>query len=227
MHRRTWLLALLPALLVAACGDDGGTKTVTTEATTTTLPAMPTDFHWWDPSPTPIGGGWVIERCTDDLLPASVRTTIATAKNRPVLCIDHADGRHAIVRLFRFQAPPDGDLNAHAGRFVDDFVADRKQGCGEGYVVKADPIVPEHAPDGDLRRYGFTGGATGAGTTEHTVQWAAIRGPALEIITMSVYDPGSCIVPDGEGTLIDLKEILPGLDALVQARGMPGAPPDE
>jgi hypothetical protein len=213
------------ALLIAACGDDGSTRTVTTEATTTTLPPMPADFDWWDPSPTPIGGGWVVERCTDDLLPQSVRTTIDAAKNRPVLCIDHPDGRHAIVRLFRFQAPADGDLNAHAGRFVDDFVADRKQGCGEGYRVKADPIVPEHAVDGDLRRYGFTGGATGAGTTEHTVQWAGIRGPALEIITISVYDPGSCIVPDGEGTLQDLEEVLPGFDALVQAVGMPGEPP--
>jgi hypothetical protein len=228
MHRRRWLLlALAPALLAGACGGDDSGRTVTTEATTTTLPAMPADFDWWDPTPTPIGSGWVLERCTDDKLPASVRTTVATAPNRPVLCFDHPDGRHGIVKLFRFQAPADGDLNAHAGRFVDDFIADRTKGCGEKYQLKADPIVPMALVDGDARRYGFEGGATGAGITEHTVQWAGIRGPALEIITVSVYDPGSCIVPDGEGTLQDLKEILPGMDALVQAAGLQGPPPDQ
>lgn len=228
MARRTALiaLALVVALPVAACGggDDGGQASDTAPSTTTTLPPMPTDFDWWDPSPTPIGLGWVLERCTEDLLPAAVRTTVAGSAPS-VLCFDHPDGRHGIVRLFRFLAPEDGDLNAHAARFVDDFIADRKQGCGAAYLVKAEPIVALELPDGPARRYGFTGGATGAGTTERTVQWAGIRGEAIEIITISVYDPGSCIVPDGEGTLAALEEVLPGIDALVTASGLPGEPP--
>ena len=77
----------------------------------------------------------------------------------------------------------------------------------------------------NARRYGFTGGAQGSPTTEHTVQWAGIRGDALAIITISVYDPGSCIVPDGEGTVQDLEEVQPGIDALVEASGLQGPPP--
>jgi hypothetical protein len=232
MARRTSLLtrvalvAVPLALLAAACGSGGDDEpTDTTEAPTTTLPVMPTDFSWWDPSPTPIGAGWVLERCTDDLLPATVRSTIVPDKPRPVLCFDHPDGRHGILKIFRFLAPEDGDLNAQAARFVDDFVADRRQGCGENYLVKADPIVPLELPDGTARRYGFTGGATGSPTTEHTVQWAGIRGPALVIVTISVYDPGSCIVPDGEATLDDLDEVQPGIEALISASGLPGEPP--
>lgn len=231
MARRIALIALavLAALPLAACGggdDDDGDRGEPADrsSTTVTLPPMPADFDWWDPSPTPIGRGWILQRCTEDLLPASVRTTVAGAPPS-VLCFDHPDGRHGIVRLFRFLAPADGDLNAHAARFVDEFIADRKQGCGEAYVVKAEPIVALDLPDGPARRYGFTGGASGAGTTERTVQWAGIRGGAIEIVTISVYDPGSCIVPDGEGTLAALEEVLPGIDALLTAAGLPGEPP--
>ena len=200
------------ALLTVACGGGGDDTSTTTAPTTTTLPAMPTDFSWWDPSPTPIGHGWVLERCVDDRPPG-------------VLCFDHPDGRQGLLKLFRFLAPEDGDLNAHAGRFVQDFIADRKQGCGEGYKVKAEPIVALDAKGGPVRRYGFTGGATGGVTTERTVQWAGIRLPALEIITISAYDPGSCIVPDGEGTLQALREVAPGIEALIVASGLEGEPP--
>jgi hypothetical protein len=228
MPRRTSLVALAALvtvpLLAAACGG-GDDSAATTTSTSTTMPQMPSDFSWWDPSPTPIGGGWVLERCTDDQLPASVRSTTIANKPRSVLCFDHPDGRHGLLKMFRFQAPADGDLNAQAARFVDDFVSDRKQGCGENYVVKADPITPLTLSDGEARRYGFTGGAQGSPVTEHTVQWAGIRGPALEIITISVYDPGSCIVPDGEGTLEDLDQVQPGIDALVEASGLEGPPP--
>lgn len=228
MARRTALcpLALVAVIALVGCGggDDDGASATTASSTSTTLPAMPADFDWWDPSPTPIGRGWVLQRCTEDLLPAAVRTTVAGAPPS-VLCFDHPDRRHGIVRLFRFLAPEDGDLNAHAARFVDEFIADRKQGCGEAYVVKAEPIVALELPDGAVRRYGFTGGASGAGITERTVQWAGIRGAAIEIVTISVYDPGSCIVPDGEGTLAALEEVLPGIDALVTAAGLPGEPP--
>jgi hypothetical protein len=216
MRRRTSLALLLTlASLATACGGGGGGSddTAAPASTTTPLPAMPADFDWWDPSPTPIGRGWVLERCVDD-------------RPKGTLCFDNPDGRQGLLKLFRFQAPADGDLNAHAGRFVVDFVDDRKRGCGEGYKVTAEPIQALHLADGDARFYGFTGGATGSGITERTVQWAGIRGPALEIITISVYDPGSCIVPNGEGTLQDLEEVLPGVDALVQAAGMPGEPPD-
>jgi hypothetical protein len=212
--RRTSLALLVAVpLLAAACGGGGGgTEATTTSSTTTTLPAMPADFDWWDPSPTPIGHGWVLERCIDD-------------RPKGTLCFDNPDGRQGLLKLFRFQAPADGDLNAHAGRFVDDFIADRKQGCGEGYKVQAEPIRAISTPDGAVRQYGFSGGATGSGVTERTVQWAGIRGPALEIVTISVYDPGSCIVPNGEGTLQDLTEVLPGVEALILASGLEGPPP--
>lgn len=226
---RTRMLALVltaAALLAgAACGGDDSPESTTT-TTSTTIPAMPTDFRWWDPSPTPLGRGWVLHRCTEVELPSSSVSTLVGG-GVPVLCFTNPDGRQGILRLFRFQAPADGDLNAHAGRFVQDFIDDRRQGCGAGYRVQADPIEALDVPGGPIRRYGFTGGATGSPTTERTVQWAGIRGPALEIVTISAYDPGSCVVPDGEATLQSLGEVIPGVDALIAASGLHGPPPGQ
>jgi hypothetical protein len=210
-------LLLVVALAAMACGgggDDDDEPVTTT--TTSTLPTMPADFQWWDPSPTPLGQGWVLRRCTVE---------IGEEADDTKLCFDHPDGRHGIIRLYRFLAPDDGDLNAHAGRFVDDFVADRKEGCGEEYLVKAEPIVALEANGGRVVRYGFSGAFAGSPTTERTVQWAGIRGEALEIMTLSAYDPGSCVVPNGEATLDAVDEVVPGLDALITASGLHGPDP--
>lgn len=208
---------LVVALAATACGGGGDDEAdATTTSTSTTLPTMPTDFRWWDPSPNPLGGGWVLHRCTVE---------VGQEADPAQLCFDNPDGRKGVVRLFRFLAPDDGDLNAHAGRFVDDFITDRKDGCGKEYVVKAEPIVAVDANGGRVVRYGFTGAFSGSPVTERTVQWAGIRGEALEIITLSAYDPGSCVVPNGEATLDAVDEVIPGIDALVSASGLQGPKP--
>ncbi len=127
------LVAFALLLGAAACGDDDDTAAPpSTTSTSTTLPTMPTDFDWWHPNQeVPLGGGWVLREC---------------AGNDPTLCFEHPDGRSGIVELFRFQAPPDRNLNAHAARFVDDFLADRRAGCGKEYRVEAEPIEPLELP---------------------------------------------------------------------------------
>jgi len=216
-------LAVLVAVLgpLAACGgDDSGAATTTEGPTTTsTLPVMPADFDWWQPVKVPLGHGWTLAACTEP------DPDEDNPGQHGRLCATHQGGRQAVVKFFRFDAPPDGDLNAHAARFVQDFIADRRQGCGAEYRVTAEKIEPVDAPDGAARRYGFRGGATGSPDTERTVQWAGIRGDALEIVSVSGYDPGSCVTPIGEGTLQDLTDLIPGVDELVRAAGMPGPKP--
>lgn len=212
-------MALGLVLASSGCGD-GDDKaeptTTSTEATTTTLPAMPTDFSWWDPAPTPLGNGWVLGPCTS-------RTPETRGK---ALCLDTEDGRSATIEHFRFRDDTNGNLNRHAASFVEDFLADRKAGCGKDYRVEADPIVNLDLPHGPAKRYGFTGGAGGSGPdTERTVQWAGIRDGVLVILTISAYDPGSCVPAVDQATLTDLAELLPGVDALVLASGLPPLTP--
>jgi hypothetical protein len=215
----TWGFLAVPVLVAtAACGGGGGPAATTTStiATTTTLPTMPADFNWWTPTPTPIGHGWTIGPCAPGAAPAT---------KGKALCLTTKSGHEAVVEHFRFAAPADSDLNSHAAQFVKDFIADRKAGCGEAYVLDADPIVALDLHDGPAKRYGFTGGYRVAPKTERTVQWAGIRGPALVIISISGYDPGSCIPNTGQGTLQDLDEVVPGLNALVLAAGLPPLTP--
>jgi hypothetical protein len=207
-------------LASSACGSDhkeeAEASTTSTEATTTTLPTMPADFDWWAPAPTALGHGWTLGPCTS-------RTPATKGK---ALCLDTKDGRKATLEHFRFRDDTNGNLNRHAASFVEDFLADRKAGCGKDYRVAADPIVSFTLPDGVAKRYGFTGGAGGSGPdTERTVQWAGTREGVLVILTISAYDPGSCVPAVDQATLADLAELLPGIDALVQAAGLPPLTP--
>lgn len=225
-HPRTSLLALLAVLLLAplaaACGGDGDDTPTTTLAPPTTLPAMPTDFSWWDPSPTPIGQGWVLTRCTDPH-PELDRQSPGQASG--VVCLEHPDGRRGLVRLYRDDTTAETDLDAYAAHVVETITTDRKQGCGKGYEVASEPVDLLKLPEGPTRRYGFTGGSTGSVTTERTVQWAGLRGTALEIITVAAFDPGSCIVPQGDATLASQLQIVPGIEALIVASGFEGPKP--
>lgn len=213
--------ALVPVLLlVAAAGcsggddDDGGAGSDTTERTTTTVPAMPADFDWWNPAgEVPLGDGWVLRACEGD---------------DGTLCFEHPEGRTGIIELFRFDAPADLNINAHAARFVEDFRNDRKLGCGAEYRVEPEAIEALELPDGPARRYGFRGGAQGSVDTERTIQWAGLRGTSLVIITLSGYDPGSCVAALDEATLEEQAAVLDAVHALVLAAGLPtpeGAPP--
>ena len=201
------LVTLVLLLGASACGGgDDDTSAPPPSTTTTTLPEMPADYDWWHPADVALGGGWVLRPCEGD---------------DPSLCYEHPDGRAGTVELYRFAADADRNINAHAARFVDDFLVDRRAGCGAEYRLVAEPIDPLELPDGPARRYGFAGGATGAPDTERTIQWAGYRGDVLVIVTISGYDPGACVAPEGEGTLDDQEEVLPGLQALILAAGLP------
>jgi hypothetical protein len=212
----TSLLAAAALLCAPACGGGGshdGGSTSTTAPSSTTTPALPGSFDWWSPQTTPLGHGWTIGPCA----PAQ---QVPKSQGR-VDCLNNSDGRQAVVEHYRFTAPADRDLNHHAAQFMKDFMADRKAGCGAGYRVEAEPIVPLTLPDGDARRYGFRGGFAGAPETERTVQWAGLRGDVLVIVTLSAYDPGSCVPNSGQGSVDDLKDLVPSVDRLVQAFGLP------
>jgi hypothetical protein len=218
-RRRRTAVGLLPALLllaVAGCGgdDDDDSSSDTAERTTTTLAPMPADFDWWNPAgELPLGDGWVLHACEGE---------------DGTLCFEHPGGRSGILELFRFDAPADFNINAHAARFVEDFRNDRTLGCGAEYRVEPEPIEALDLPDGPARRYGFHGGAQGSVDTERTIQWAGLRGTSLVIVTLSGYDPGSCVAALDEATLEEQAAVLDGVHALILAAGLPkpeGAPP--
>jgi hypothetical protein len=213
--RRSPALVLLAlALVLAACGgDDDGSSSDTTERTTTTLPVMPADFDWWNPVEVPLGDDWVLHACEGE---------------DTSLCFEHPEGGSGVLELFRFDAPADFNINAHAARFVEDFRNDRRLGCGVEYRVEPEPIEALELPDGPARRYGFHGGSQGSVDTERTIQWAGLRGTSLVIVTLSGYDPGSCVAALDEATLEEMTAVLDGIHALVLAAGLPkpeGAPP--
>ncbi len=208
LPRTAWAVAALALLGPAACsGGDDDVETARPSTTTTTIPAMPTDFDWWHPVLVDLGGGWELGPCTGE---------------GTELCFEHPEqGRRGILELFRFRAPEDANLNNHAARFVEDFVADRTRGCGAEYRVEAEPLQALALPDGSALRYGFHGGSSGAPDTERTVQWAGVREGVLVIVTLNAYDPGSCVTGEGEGSLDDQTEVLERVHALVLASGLP------
>jgi hypothetical protein len=211
------LLAAAALLCVPACGGGGGgddaSSSSTKPTTATTTPALPASFDWWSPQTTALGHGWTIGPCA----PAQ---QVPKSQGR-VDCLNNADGRQAVVEHYRFNAPADRDMDHHAAQFMQDFTADRKAGCGAGYRVVAEPVVPLTLPDGDAREYGFHGGFAGAPDTERTIQWAGIRGDVLVIVTISAYDPGSCVPNSGQGSVDDLKVLVPAVDRLVRGFGLP------
>jgi hypothetical protein len=217
MRTTTTMAALgVLAAVLAACGgggdDDEEADTTTTEDTTTTTALDTTGFaafSWSSPQPLGVGLDWTMADCEGD---------------EPKLCLTHPDGRHATVEHLRFQGEIAAvEISAHATKFVEEFTKDRTTGCGSGYQVI--PEEPEHLflADGPALRYGFSGGAGGpsGSITERTIQWGAIREGTLVLVTISGYDPGSCLSPEGEGTRDDVEELLPGIEALITAIGMP------
>ena len=209
-------LALVVLIALAACGggsSTAATTTTTTEPTsTTTLPVMPSTFDWWAPTATPIGHGWTIEA-----LPAGPGAGEQGPAPLPA-------GRRPPPGLPRALPLPGADRpRPHPPR------RPVRGGLPEGPHVRLRPAVPgggrtgrpETVRDGTAVRYGFTGGAASAADSERTVQWAGVRGSALVIVTISGYDPGSCLPNTGQGSLDDLKDIIPGLDALIRASGLP------
>lgn len=202
------------ALVLLACGggDDDGADT-TTSAPTTTTTALDTtgfdQFDWRNPQPLAVGHGWTLADCEGD---------------EPLLCLTHDDGRTARLEHRRFQGEiAQVEITAHAARFVEEFTKDRTAGCGSGYQVVPEEHEHLFLADGPALRYGFSGGAGGTASviTERTLQWGALRDGTLVLVTLSGYNPGSCLSPEGEGLLDDLEELVPSIDALLTAAGMP------
>ena len=99
----------------------------------------------------PLGGDWVLGACEGD---------------DPTLCYEHPDGRHGIVELFRFAAPADCNLNAHAAA-VRRRLHRRPQGraAARQYRVVAEPI--EAARAARRHRPGATASPAAPGRARH------------------------------------------------------------
>ena len=207
---RTLAAVAIAAVLSTGCGSDDPDGTTDPTSTTTSTTAASAgglaDFDWSAPEPTALEGGWTIADCAGDA---------------PVLCLTHEDGRTTKVEHLRFELPG-GTLREHAARYVADLVVDRAAGCGEDYHVDADLLVDLDTADGPVLRYGFLGG-TGDVPTERTVQWAGERDGGLVLVTLAGFDAGSCLAPEGDGTVADVGQLIDGLDTLISAAGLPDA----
>lgn len=113
-------------------------------------------------------------------------------------------------------------LQAHVDDFLQSFRSDRRIGCGAEYVVTPEPTRFVDAPGGLLVHYGFAGSPkAGAAPTERTIQWAGLRGDNLVLISVSAYEPTSCVESGSEGTLANLEDVEPRLRQLVEANALP------
>jgi hypothetical protein len=223
MRARSLTVGLLgaAALLTAACGGGGskdGATTSTKATTATTTPALPATFDWWAPQTTQLGHGWTVGPCA----PAQL---VPSTPGGKVLCLNDEDGRQAVIAHFRLTPPADGQVSSFTTRFKQEIATDRKAGCGSGYRIEDEPPVPLTPPDGDARRFGFTAGFNNAPDTERTVEWAGIRGASLVVLSIVGYDPGSCLQNTGQGSLADLRQLVPAIDRLVLKFGLPPLTP--
>ena len=166
--RKRWaVLGPLAALAFAgACGGDAdGGKEVPRDPTTTSTTATgaPLAVDWRARTVTPSSvGPWEVRFCEGD---------------GPLICL-HRDGtlRGALeVNTFPLDSFDDPSLDAIAEDTVRTFQADRKDGCGADYVVRADPKRSYPVLGTDGRRYGWSVPKDGA-IVERNLTYARRQG---------------------------------------------------
>ena len=233
MHRygRISAILLVLGLALGACGagtednGDGGHHAGGDEGPAATTPTTADEpdvvqVDWLDPAlSVDLGGGYTLRHCEGAA---------------PVHCLTKGDDPAGLVELASYpltsldalsQARARGErvaLEAHVDDFLTSFRADRRQGCGPEYVVTPEPLRFVDAPDGLLASYGFRGGpGEGAAPTERTLQWAGLRGSNLVLVSISAFDPTSCVESGSEGTIAELHEVEARLRSLVEGNALP------
>ena len=226
MHRfgRIPVILLALGLALSACGGDadGSGSDGGSAATTPTTADEPrvVRVDWLDPSlSVDLGGGYTLQHCegaapvhclTKDGVPAGL-LELASYPLTSLDALTKARARGERVAL-----------EAHVDDFLTSFRADRRQGCGPEYVVTPEPVRFVDAPDGLLASYGFRGApGDGAAPTERTLQWAGLRGSNLELVSISAFDPTSCVESGSEGTISELQEVETRLRQLVEGNPLP------
>jgi hypothetical protein len=113
-------------------------------------------------------------------------------------------------------------LQDHARRFVEDFTADRAEGCGAGYSVTAAPTQQFATADGVVLRYGFAGAMADGRPSEHVLHYGGVREERLILLVATASDPDGCLASGGEYfTSESLAAFVPVLDRIVIGAGLP------
>ena len=214
MRKRRWVaLPSLCLVVVSACGgSDGDPKADGPAApSTTTTAAEPAAeqlaVDWEARTVTPATvGPWTIRFCEGEA---------------PLICL-HRDGEVAgaiEVNTFPRDSFADPDLADIAAASVRTFQADRKEGCGTDYLVRADPVAPATVlGDPDGLRYGWTATKEGR-VVERTRTYAATKDDTIVLLVAGALDAdgGGCIPRMHEFTVEGLAAAEPTLDRLASA----------
>lgn len=176
----------------------------------------------WGPEAAPVDldGGWRVADCDGDA---------------PLLCVERGEEIVGTLELNRFPvadelaaARGEAELRAALRDFAagrhDDIAEDRRNGCGEDYVVEADPVTEVSMAGKPGVRYGFRG-TEGGVTTERVVSYATVAADQLWIVVADGAAADGCM-GDAELTLFDpevLRDLLPLLDRVVAGTPLPEA----
>lgn len=233
------LLAVLSSIVVLAGACTRGVLSPAAEPPTdaATPPTEPDDTEdragpdvgpiaaSWDAAAPPVDlpGGWRVVDCDGDA---------------PLLCVERDGGTVGTLELNSF--PLADDLAAAEGEAVrsalrdfalsrhDAIAEDRRNGCGDDYVVEAEPATEVLMAGQPGVRYGFRG-VEGGVTTEHVVSYATVAADQLWIVVADGAAADGCM-GDAELTLFDpevLREFLPLLDRVVSGTPLPETAPPE
>lgn len=176
----------------------------------------------WEPGAAPVdlGGGWRVADCDGDA---------------PLLCVERGEEVVGTLELNHFPlsdelaaAEGEAELRAALRDFAasrhGDIAEDRRNGCGDDYLVEADPVAEVSMAGQPGVRYGFRG-TDGGVTTEHVVSYATVAADQLWIVVADGAAADGCM-GDDELTLFDpevLRDLLPLLDRVVAGTPLPAA----
>lgn len=162
--------------------------------------------------------GWVIAACDGD---------------GPLLCVER-DGRHVgaveaaaypldTMNRLDPSAPREVILDDFAGHFFDDMSADRRVGCGTGYVFER--IEPRPFPLGDTTgiAFGFVGTMADGRASELNLQYATVVEDRIVLLTAAAYDDDGCPGRDDLGGFRsrELADFRPYLEDVLDGSPLP------
>ena len=231
MSRKRTFLMMIATLLatVGACGDDrddvaGGEAPAATTSTTEPVDDADDDVAGLDfakGSEVVLADGWTISPCESGpplfcaRLNGETEATISV-RTAPAASYDTIRGALDAGR------PPLDALRAEAAEFVSIFETDRPVGCGADYRVEG--FGPDATTVGGKPGivYGFDG-HQGDRHVERALQFMALDGPDVHLISINAIDDGTCMDDRelAEFTTAELTELQPTLTKVFAASILP------
>lgn len=219
----TMWAAAFAAALTGCQGDGDDSSPVPPAATTSTTTASDdvAGIDFANGSEVTLTGGWVISPCEAGpplfcaRLDGETQATIAL-RTAPAASYDSIRGALDAGRS------PREAMGAEAAEFVSVFEEDRPAGCGPDYRVEG--FGPDEANVGGKAGivYGFDG-TQGGRHVERAVQYMALDGAELHLISINAVEDGSCM-DDGElaeFTIAELASLESTLSRVIAASTLP------